>query len=194
MLLVTAGEAGGFAIPGVAWFAGWQLDFAPIALAALVVAGGAGEGFVLGTSQRHALAHATDPGRSWVAATAAAAAFAWVLGMAPNTAYDLGAPAWTAVALGVAGAPFILISIGVAQAMVLRRFVRRARRWVWVNIGAWLAALPVSFIGPALVPNGSAAWVFGVAWVVSGVVMAAILAAVTGWGMRKLLAGATAPG
>jgi hypothetical protein len=122
------------------------------------------------------------------------AAVAWTLGMAPNTAYDLGAPVWAAIALGIAGAPVILFSIGLSQAWVLARTVLRARRWVWINVAAWIAALPVSFIGPALVPDGSADWVFGAAWIVSGIVMAAVLAAVTGWGMRRLLTSPTTPG
>lgn len=189
---VTAGEALGFVIPGSAWFAAWKLDFPPLALAATVVAAGAVEGLVLAFSQRHALRGVLDVGRPWIAATAFAAALAWACGMAPNTAYDLGAPAWLAAGLGIAGAPIILLSMGWAQFLVLRKSLARAHRWVWVNVLAWVLALPFSFLGPALVPNDSPDWAFAIAWGFAGIAMAAVLATVTGLGMRRLLA--TGPG
>ncbi len=188
------GEALGFAAPGLAWFGAWKLGFPPLALAATVVAEGAVEGLVLGWSQRHALRPAFDPRAAWVVVTSAVAALAWTSGMAPNVAYDLGAPVAVAVALAVLGAPVILLSIGVAQSWILGRFVPKPRRWIWINILAWVLALPISFVGPALVPNGSPDWAFGLAWVAAGVVMAAALAAVTGEGMRRLLKSPTAPG
>lgn len=191
---VSLGEALGFVAPGLAWFGAWKLGFPPLALAATVVAAGALEGLVLGWSQRHALRPAFDPGRDWITATSAAAALAWACGMAPNTAYDLGTAVPVAIALAAIGAPVILLSIGVAQAWVLGPFVSNPRRWAWINVLAWVLALPFSFLGPALVPNGSPDWVFGVAWAAAGVAMATTLAAVTGIGMRRLLDRATAPG
>lgn len=127
--------------------------------------------------------------------TAAAAAVAWACGMAPNTMYDLGAPAWASIVAGVAGAPVLLLSIGVAQWTVLRDFVPRAWRWVVANVLAWVVALPPTFVGPALVPRGAPIGLEVAVWGVSGLMMAAILAAVTGAAMARLAreAGATGP-
>lgn len=156
LALVTAGQALGFMAPGLTWFAAWKLDFPPLALVAVVVCAGAIEGAVLGWSQWRVLRE-WQPAitGAWVRLTALAAAVAWACGMAPNTMYDLGAPAWASFAAGVAGAPVLLLSIGVAQWVVLREFVPPAWRWVAANVVAWFVALPPAFAGPALVPPGA---------------------------------------
>ena len=184
---VTAGEALGFMVPGLTWFAAWKLGLPALPLALVVVVAGAGEGAVLGWSQWHVL-RGWQPAISatWVRLTALAAAVSWALGMAPSTAYDLGAPAWVAIAVGVAGAPFLLLTIGTAQWLILREFVPRAWRWIAVNAAAWFIALPPTFIGPALVPSHAPVALDLAVWGVSGVLMAAILAAVTGAAMARL--------
>jgi hypothetical protein len=183
---VTAGEALGFMVPGLAWFAAWKLGLPALPLALVVVVAGAGEGAVLGWSQWRVL-RGWQPAISvtWVRLTALAAAVSWALGMAPSTAYDLGAPTWAAITVGVAGAPCLLLTIGAAQWLVLRRFVPRAWRWIAVNAAAWFIALPPTFIGPALVPSDAPVALDLAVWGVSGLLMAAILAAVTGAAMGR---------
>jgi len=194
---VTAGEAFGFLVPGVAWFAAWKLGLPPLLLACVVVAAGGVEGAVLGWSQWRVLRE-WQPAVTvrWVGLTALAAALAWACGMAPNTIHDLGAPAWASIAAGIAGAPVLLLGIGVAQWSVLRGFVPRAWRWVVANVLAWVIALPPTFIGPALVPSDAPVVLDLAAWGASGVMMAAILAAITGEAIARLAreAGARAPG
>ncbi|MBE0608767.1 MAG: hypothetical protein IH609_05270 [Dehalococcoidia bacterium] len=185
---VTAGEALGFMVPGLTWFAAWKLGLPALPLAVVVVLAGAGEGAVLGWSQWRVLRD-WQPAitATWVRLTTLAAAASWALGMAPSTAYDLGAPTWVAIAVGVAGAPFLLMTIGTAQWFVLREFVPRAWRWIAVNAAAWFIALPPTFIGPALVPADAPVALDLAVWGVSGLLMAALLAAVTGAAMARLV-------
>lgn len=185
---VTAGEALGFIVPGITWLTGWKLGLPALPLAAVVVVAGAGEGAVLGWSQWRVL-RGWQPAVTarWVRLTAIAAAISWALGMAPSTAYDLGAPTLAAIAVGVAGAPFLLVTIGTAQWLVLHRFVPRAWRWIAVNAVAWFVALPPTFIGPALVPADAPVALDLAVWGVAGLLMAAILAAVTGAAMARLV-------
>lgn len=194
---VTAGETLGFLAPGLTWFAAWKLSLSPLPLALAVTAAGAIEGAVLGWSQWRVL-RAWQPSvpAAWVRRTALAAAAAWACGMTPNTLYDLGAPEWVSVAAGFAGVPVLLLSIGVAQWSVLREFVPRAWRWVVANVLAWVIALPPTFIGPALVPADAPAAVDLAVWGSSGVMMAAIVAAVTGRAMARFTreAAVTTPG
>lgn len=197
ILWVTAGEALGFLAPGLAWFAAWKLALPPLSPAVVVVGAGAVEGAVLGWSQWRVLRlWQSSITSAWVWRTALAAAAAWACGMAPNTLYDLGAPAWVSIAAGLAGAPVLLLSIGVAQWSVLRGFVPRAWRWVAANVLAWLIALPPTFIGPALVPADAPVALDLAVWGVSGIIMAVIVAAVTGRAMARFAreAPATAPG
>lgn len=185
---VTAGEALGFMAPGLTWFTAWKLGLPALPLAVVVVVAGAGEGALLGWSQWRVL-RGWQPAITarWVRLTALAAALSWALGMAPSTASDLGAPTWLAIAAGVAGAPFLLLTIGTAQWLVLRRFVPRAWRWITVNAAAWFVALPPTFIGPALVPSDAPVALDVAVWGVSGLLMAAILAGVTGTAMARLV-------
>jgi hypothetical protein len=183
---VTAGEALGFMVPGFTWFAAWKFGLPALPLAGVVVVAGAGEGAVLGWSQWRVLRN-WQPAITarWVWLTALAAALAWTLGMAPSTAYDLGAPTWVAIAVGVAGAPFLLVTIGTAQWVALREFVPRAWRWIAVNAAAWFIALPPTFIGPAMMPADAPVALDLAVWGVSGLLMAAVLAAVTGAAMAR---------
>lgn len=185
---VTLAECVGFGIPAVAWFAAWRAGLPSVPLYVVVVLAGMGEGAVLGFGQARVLRRAL-PGieKAWIARTALAAGLAWAAGLLPNTLDDAGAPVWLIVALMVTMAPLLLLSLGLAQWTVLQGRIAKAWRWVPWSVAAWLAALPPTFIAPALVPDGSPAWAWGVAFVFGGVSMAAIMAAVTGEGMTRLL-------
>jgi hypothetical protein len=42
--------------------------------------------------------------------------------------------------------------LGSVQAVILRRHVRGAGRWLWANAMAWALGMPVIFVGMDLVP------------------------------------------
>lgn len=203
-LATAAGELLGFAVPALAGALAFWLLGEPdtgagaLTLAATVLVAGIGEGAILGAFQWRVLRRALPAisRRAWVGATAAGAAAAWALGLLPSTLDALiGLPtriqiaAWTALALP------LLCTIGVAQAMVLRQHVHGVRRWVAANALAWLLGLPVTFIGPALVPDGSPPAVWVTVFIASGLAMGMIVGAITGLALIRLLppAGATGP-
>ena len=97
-------------------------------------------------------------------ATGVGAFIAWTLGMIPSTLMSVTTDSaaqtqqmsdammyWLAVLMG-----FVLgLILGIPQWFVLRRYVRRAGWWVLANAIAWAAAMPLTFIGAAVVPaNG----------------------------------------
>ena len=77
--------------------------------------------------------------RWWIVATSVGAAVAWSIGMLPST-FDLRWTAETAVVAGVGGL-MLLTSLPLAQYFVLRGHVRRAARWIPINIAAWLLGI-----------------------------------------------------
>jgi len=196
MVATTLGEFAGFAIPAaigpiaVRVLDGLGRTAAPLAMLGLMALAGMVEGASLAFGQSLVLRRAI-PGvnrRAWVLATAVAAGVAYVLGMTPNTIYDIFAPdTWVMIVLAVLFGALILVSIGFAQYLVLRRAVRGAGRWVWVNAAAWLAGLPVPFVAMSLVPDASPVAVWIAAGVASGLLMGAVVAAVTGIGLVQLL-------
>ena len=199
---MTVGEFVGFAIPAVAGAAGVQLFpdsgglGARLALAVLLVAAGSGEGAVLGLAQALALRRWLPmlSVRAWAAATAAAAALAWAIGMLPST---LGDPTTLPPLLLWGGAavlgPVLLCSLGAAQWLVLRRHMARAGHWVWISAAAWLVGLTVVMTGMSLTQAGDPLWRLVVIAATSGLLMGATAAAVSGVGMAWLLRERPAP-
>ena len=130
LLATTVGETLGFTVPVLVVLL--TLDLPPLALLAVTVAAGAGEGLLLGAAQAFVL------GREflgfsrlrWVAATATGASFAWLVGMLPSTFYDTWRywPMALSVFLGVVLGLLLLCSIGSAQWVVLRHHVERLDR------------------------------------------------------------------
>ena len=128
--VVAAGELLGFVFPmtaGILW------ADTPWGVAAIMAAG-AIEGAILGLAQwsvmRRDLARLSVG--AWVAATASAAAFAYALGFLPSSY----ATTWTAwpvlvqIAVAIPLVAALLLSIGTAQWLVLRRLVGHA--WWWI--------------------------------------------------------------
>lgn len=140
---------------------------APVLLGAVaaVVLGVVLEGTVVGAAQELVLRRALPElrPRTWTFATMLGAGLAWVLGMVPSTIATLsstpGVPSapseppavlryGLAVLLGLITGPIL----GGAQWLVLRRYSRQARRWLWANAAAWAVGMPLIFAGMELVP------------------------------------------
>jgi hypothetical protein len=141
--------------------------------------------------------------RSWTLSTAAGEVLGFVLPAlvgtvlwwwfdatytrGPVLAFALLAVAWIALA------PPLLLSIGVGQWCILRRKVSGAGRWLWANALGWLLGMPITFIGPALVPGDSPPAVWVGAFLACGLLMGAIVGAVTGQALCTLLATGLTP-
>jgi deazaflavin-dependent oxidoreductase (nitroreductase family) len=186
----TLGELAGFAVPTAVWGAAAAAGLGDRATALPVILAGAGEGAVLGFAQSRALRielPAVRP-RAWIGATAGAAALAWAIGMAPSTFHEALSswPTPVLIALGAVGGVTLLVSIGVAQALVLRHHVLHAERWVAANAAGWLLGLPIVFTALALAPEDPPAFRAAVA-IASGAAMGFTVAAVTGRALVGLL-------
>jgi hypothetical protein len=187
---VTAGETVGFTIPAVA---GALTAAAPavVAVPSLLLAG-AWEGAILGAAQAHVLRHVLPsvPRRAWIVATSAGAVVAWFLGLLPAALAGtvVGWPRPVLIlAAGLLGT-VLLLTIGVAQWTVLRHRVDHAGRWIGITAVGWLAGLTAFMVvASPLWHEGQAAAVTAAIGVGAGLVMAATVAAVTGFGLVRLL-------
>lgn len=185
----TAGEVVGFALPAATGVASWDWS-AHWSLVALVAAGTV-EGGVLGAAQAHVLAGEVPAlrRRAWVGATAAGAALAYLVGMAPATLAGLrGLPPPLLVLLAAVGAVVLLGSIGTAQWLVLRHAIPRSASWVLTTAGAWLAGLAVFMVVATPLWHEGQSPVLAVAiGLGAGLLMAATVAATTGLALCRLL-------
>ncbi|WP_433716013.1 hypothetical protein ACQP2U_19800 [Nocardia sp. CA-084685] len=187
---VTSGELLGFAAPAVTGAV--VRDAAPLVAAVALLIAGLVEGSVLGWFQARVLRSAVPgmrPG-DWIRATAFGALVAWSIGAVPVLAadgLDTWSP-WTLVPAAVIGGIILLLSIGVAQWFVLRHFVIGANRWIWATSLAWLAGLLVftAFTSPLWQPGQSTALVVLIG-ITGGMLMAATMAAVTGYFLIHIL-------
>lgn len=193
---VTLGEVSGFTVPALV---GASVVTAPVAVQVpALLAAGAVEGAVLGLAQsrvlRQALPAVSPP--SWTAATAAGASVAWLAGLTPGYAWDRVAdlPSAVQVAGGFGLGSVLLLSIGVAQWLVLRRALPRAGWWVPATAVAWLAGLAgFMAVSTPLWRPGQPWPVVAAVGVLAGTVMAAVMAAVTGAALVRMLRGHPAP-
>ena len=187
---VTAAETLGFAVAACVGALTVNAGAAVVVLALL--AAGAVEGATLGWGQATVLRHAL-PGlsrRRWVAATAGAAALAYLIGLVPSTFAESMAgwpPALLGVVVTVLGCG-LLASIGTAQWLILRRHVDHAWHWIVATAAAWTAGLAVflSVAMPLWGPGQALALVVAIG-VASGLLMAATTSAITGFALRRLL-------
>jgi hypothetical protein len=192
----TLGESLGFLAPVLAWFlaaTAW-----PRAEFALLVLAGLAEGAVLGWFQVRVLRNRL-PGISaarWVLLTAVAAAFAWSVGMLPSTFGEWQDwPLPLRLTAGGAAAILLLGSIGTAQWFELRHHVRRAWPWIAGNAAAWAAGLAAfMLVAPPLWQPDQPAWLIAVIGVGAAVLMAAVMAVVTGLVLLRLMPDAAAAG
>lgn len=173
---VVVGEALGFAIATGVAVSLILVDAPPLTAVPLTVLGGAAEGAVLALAQWSAMRAGRPPVLAWVSATAGAAAVAWTLGLAPSTLrLDLADPAaWMLIGLG---GVVLLLSIPVAQALVLRR--PGAVRWVLVNAGAWAVGVLWTAAPSPFVDERSPVGLVIALYVAAGLMMALTVAAIT---------------
>ncbi|MFF0533324.1 hypothetical protein ACFYT3_33775 [Nocardia amikacinitolerans] len=181
-ILVTAGEVLGFAVPAAAGALAAQVT-TPLMVAVLLLAG-ATEGAVLGWFQGRVLdgVVAGFVRRDWIVATTAGAVAAWSVGMVPMLTDGLaGWPPLLIVPAIAAGAVVMLSSIGVAQWLVLRRYLRDAGGWIAATALAWLAGLTVfTAVTTPLWQPGQPFGLTVAIGVIGGLGMAATMATVTG--------------
>lgn len=157
----------------------------------VAVLGGLGEGAVLGWFQTRVLRRLLPrlDSRRWILATAAAASLAWALGMLAPTLDDvIGLTVPAQIAIWIPAGIVILLSIGTAQALVLRRLVERPSTWVVANVLGWLAGLPWTFALPAALPEDAPAYVWVTTFVLSGILMGATAGAITGIALVRIVA------
>ncbi|MFC7615427.1 hypothetical protein ACFQV2_19910 [Actinokineospora soli] len=177
--VVTLAEALGFLLPAVV--GALTADASPVVAVPALVAAGAVEGAALGLGQAVVLRRvlADLPVSRWVAATAVAASAAYVLGLLPSL---VGSP-WAWLALVPLPA-----TIGYAQWLVLRRIRPRTAGWIAVTAMAWIAGLAAFLaIATPLWTSGQPVVQTAAVGAVAGLVMAAVVAAITGLGLREVL-------
>ena len=189
----TLGEFAAFSVPGVAGALAWGLGFPAAGLFGVMVLAGTAEGAVLGSAQWLALRRHLRGlhWRDWAGATALGAGAAWTAAMIPGAFWDQLEdvhPAVPIVAAGLAGA-VVLLSIGLAQALVLGRFVEHAGWWLPANAAAW--AIGVTLVIAAMSPTteDTPAAVVAAVSVAAGLLMGVVVAAITGatlvWLLRR---------
>jgi deazaflavin-dependent oxidoreductase (nitroreductase family) len=189
VVATTLGELAAFSVPTAVWGLSAVAGLSDGAAYPLVVLAGAGEGAVLAWAQSRALRHELPALHvpAWMRVTAAAGAAGWAIGLAPSAFHDALAdlPVAALAPLGAAAAAVLLGAIGAAQALVLRRHVHHAGRWIGANALGWLAGLPVPFAVLAVAPGEPAAR--AACAVAGGVGMGFVVALVTGRTLVRLL-------
>lgn len=188
LVVVTAGEIAGFALPAVV--GSLTSDRSAAVSYPALVAAGLVEGAVLGWAQwQVARRRLTTLSRRWVWLTSVGAAAAYAIAMLAPTFWEwlsqlaVGAQ----IAVFALGGTLLLLSIGSAQWLELRRHVPRAWRWIAVTALAWCLALAVFFaVATPLWYEGQALWATIAVGIVAGLAMALTMATVTGWGFVRL--------
>lgn len=190
VLVCTAGELvgfGGIPVLGGAialWVtAGIEARLQSVILYIVAVIGGFGEGAVLAWFQLRVLRTCLPDlnASRWILATGSAASIAWMLGLLAPTLNDLfGLSAQMQLVIWIPAGVLILLSIGMAQAIVLRGIVARPQRWIAANAAGWLLGLPWTFVLPALLPETAAVAVWITTFVVAGVLMGLTVGLITG--------------
>lgn len=192
IVTVTAGEALGFlVVASVAPVAGAAPTWVGVGL---MVAAGTVEGVMLGGAQASVL-RAVLPRRlvrQWVPVTAAAAALAWALGMLPSSTYDIWS-SWKPAVLvptGMVLGALVLLSLGVAQWLLLRQVLPAAWRWTGWSVAGWATGLTAfgAVTTPLWHSGQDRVLIVGIG-ALGGAVMAAVMAAVTGIGLVRMTRG-----
>jgi hypothetical protein len=189
-IAATVGEFVGFAVPAITGAV--TADAAPAVVVGTLLAAGAVEGAVLGGAQALVLRRVL-PGfsvRRWVLATSVAATLAWAIGVIPMLAGDalIGLPAAALIAIATVLGGALLLTIGTAQWLVLRRYLRRSGSWIAATALAWLGGLAVfAVIASPLWQPGQPVWLVAAIGALAGLAMAAVASAVTGFALVRLL-------
>jgi hypothetical protein len=186
-----AREAAGFCAPALAGGFSAAAGLSNGATGAALLAAGAVDGYALGAAQSWALRTAVPdlPGRAFAAATAVAAVLAYAIGLAPSTLGERirDVPLAVAVPVAVLGGIALLASIGTAQWLVLRHAGYDVRWWIATTAGGWLAGLTVfTAVATPLWRPGQPAPLIVAIGILAGVLMAATVAATTGFAALRL--------
>jgi hypothetical protein len=184
-VLVTLGEAAGFAVPALVGVAAVALDLDPAFRGAVLVLAGAVEGLVCGAGQAYAFPLPLRRAR-FAALTSVAAAAVWALAFGIVAIAHAGAPQAAVIATAVIVAPIGLVLMGAAQWLELRQHAFRAHRWIAWSALAWAVALPASFLPMPLVDESTPASESLVLWIAAGLAMAYVMALLTWQGARRL--------
>ena len=147
---------------------------------------------MLGLAQAHVLRGElpTLNDRRWVLATAVGAAAAWAIGLLPmltdGRIFDLPIPVLVPIVTVFAAA--LLGSIGTAQWLVLRPLMKGSWVWILTTAGAWVAGLLVfTAVATPLWQPGQSTLEIALIGILGGLVMAATVAAISGWALVRLL-------
>jgi hypothetical protein len=167
----------------------------PYAVFAVVsVVGWGACGAVLGWAEGHVLRLAlpTLPERAWTIATAVGMALVWSAAIAPRALRPVLAGRNT-LFLGIVFLVLIVVvvlALGFAQWLVLRRHLPKATTWVWVSAGAWLVAMMMGATVWTIAGDGQAAWATILIGALGALVVGGSMALLTG----TFLFAALAPG
>ncbi len=186
----VVGELVGFVPPAVTGATMAAIGASDLALVMGLTLAGLVEGGAIGMAQARVLARFAPniDRRDWVLATAAAAGFAWFVGM--GGAALMGADVAPAALLAVVLVPAWsvgLLAMGYAQWRILRRTVAQSNRWVWVSAGAWLLGVTIPVVALSSAPNGWPGWVHAGVGVAAAVAMGLTVGMLTGRTLERLL-------
>jgi hypothetical protein len=157
-----------------------------------LVLAGVVEGAILGAAQWVVLRR-TFPSLSasrWIGVTAFAAGFAWTVAMlaVDNSELLNSLPLPAVLALAAISGTGVLLSLGTGQWLVLRRHVRDSSVWIWANAAAWGAGLIVfTAVTTPLWRPGQSTVLIALIGALGGLLMAATIAAITGFALTRLL-------
>jgi hypothetical protein len=192
-LALLLGELVGFVPPALTGAALAVAGASDAVLVAGLTVAGALEGAAIGAAQALVLRRHEAPvdGRRWTAATAAAAAFAWLVGMGGGALLGAGV-APTAVLLAVLVPLWMaaLLGMGAAQWLVMRRRLPRSARWIPVTAGAWLVGVLIPVTALSVVPNGWPPAAHVAVGIAAAVAMGVTVGLLTGRTLARLLAAA----
>ena len=157
---------------------------------------GAFEGASIGWTQSRVLRRYAPSinSHAWIAATAIAAAFAWLVGMGGGALMG-ASQGFSAILFGCLVPLWItaLLGMGFTQWLVMRKEVRASFSWVWVSGAAWLVGVMIPVVALTLAPNSWPPAVHIADGVAAAVAMGAVVGLITGQRLRRLLA-SPAPG
>ncbi|PNI09897.1 hypothetical protein CXX84_05645 [Arthrobacter sp. AFG7.2] len=186
---VSVGESLGFLAPATAQVVSAALW--PPAMVPLLVLAGFAEGALLGWFQVRVLKTWLPAVaiRRWVLLTGAAAVVAWTAGL-----LTFSSEAWqnwpeaAQAATGALAAAVILVSIGFAQWLELRRHVPGAWRWIAGTAAGWAVGLGVFMaVTTPLWQPGQDLWVTAAIGIGAAVLIAVAMSVVTGLVLVRIL-------
>jgi hypothetical protein len=172
----------------------------PWAAAAVAIAAGTLiEGLWVGLAQWWVLRRAL-PGLSrgaWLLATLIGGFVSWTFGMLPSTLMAGADQAGAAVA-GVSGATELILAallgaavgpvLGIPQSVALRKHVPKAAWWIVANSAAWALGMPVVFAAMGGIGSGACRLRVVALAVFAAVAAGAVVGAVHGYALLRLLA------